>query len=39
MYYRILDILEIRPDIAVKEIAGIVSHIGSTKKGKWIIFK
>ena len=59
MYYRILDILEIRPDIAVKEIAGIlnisvggvryhinkmkkagiVAHIGSTKKEKWIIFK
>ena len=39
IYYKILDILEIRPDIAVKEIAGIVSHIGSTKKGKWIIFK
>lgn len=59
IYYKILDILEIRPDIAVKEIAGIlnisvggvryhinkmkkagiVAHIGSTKKGKWIIFK
>ncbi len=59
IYYKILDILEIRPDIAVKEIAGIlnisvggvryhinkmkkagiVAHIGSTKKEKWIIFK
>ena len=59
IYYKILDILEIRPDIAVKEIAGIlnisvggvryhinkmkkagiVAHIGSTKKGKRIIFK
>ena len=59
IYYKILDILEMRPDIAVKEIAGIlnisvggvryhinkmkkagiVAHIGSTKKGKWIIFK
>ena len=56
---KIIDILETRPEIAVKKIAeilnlsvggvryhinkmkkdGIIEHIGSTKKGKWIVHK
>lgn len=56
---KIIDILEMRPEIAVKEVAqimdmsvsgvryhiekmkkaGIIEHIGSTKKGKWVVHK
>lgn len=56
---RIIGILEIRPEIAVREVAkimgmsvsgaryhidkmkktGMIEHIGSTKKGRWIVHK
>lgn len=56
---RIIDILEIRPEITVREVAKVmeisvsgaryhidkmkknemIEHIGSTKKGKWIVHK
>lgn len=56
---RIINLLEVRPEMAVREIAeklglsasgvryhinkmkksGMIEHIGSTKKGKWIVHK
>ena len=59
IYSRIIDILEMKPEIAVREIAervelsiggvryhinkmkkaGMIEHVGPTKKGKWVVHK
>lgn len=59
IYSMIINILEIRPEITVREIAenlglsisgvryhinkmkkaGMIEHVGSTKKGKWFVHK